>query len=227
MIKYMGGKVRLSKRIVAYLESIRKPGQPYVEPFVGGVSVIEKMTGVRVGLDISEGLINFYKGVQKGWVPPDNISEEEYRRIETDGNTDNPIYAFAGLACSFGGQFWQGYASDRGNRNYSATGKKRILRDRHLINGVTFSRMNYRTLNPDGCLIYCDPPYLGTKGYNGLGEFDSREFWDVMRKWRETNTVVISEYNAPDDFECVAEFDHFLSVRSKNGCEKRTERLFR
>ena len=227
MIRYMGGKVRLSKHIVAYLESIRQPGQTYVEPFVGGGSAIEKMTGVRVGLDINEALINFYKGIQKGWAPPDNISEEEYRRIKADGNTDDPIHAFAGLACSFGGRFWQGYARDGRGTNYSFAAKKRILRDRHLINEVTFSCRDYKTLNPDGCLIYCDPPYLGTKSYTGAGKFDSQEFWDVMRKWRETNTVVISEYSAPDDFECEMEFDHFLSLRSNNRSEKRTERLFR
>ena len=49
---------------------------------------------------------------------------------------------------------------------------------------------------PKNALIYCDPPYLNTKGY-GI-EFDHSHFYDWCRAQKEL--VLISEYQMPDDF---------------------------
>jgi len=55
---------------------------------------------------------------------------------------------------------------------------------------------------PANSLVYCDPPYRGSTGYDGW--FDSRAFWQWCRdKTREGHTVFVSEYKAPPDFECV------------------------
>lgn len=78
-----------------------------------------------------------------------------------------------------------------------------------------------------GCLIYCDPPYANTSGYRS-GDFDSAAFWQRVR-WLEGwgHTVIVSEYAAPDDFSCVWQQSVKANLRTRNGAESRTERLFR
>ena len=49
-----------------------------------------------------------------------------------------------------------------------------------------------------------------------------------MRKWSVNNDVYISEYQAPNDFECVLEIDTKTDIRNgKNQLDKRVEKLFR
>lgn len=51
-MRYVGGKFRISKQLTDFLKSVRKPGQIYVEPFVGGASVIRLMDDPRIGSDM-------------------------------------------------------------------------------------------------------------------------------------------------------------------------------
>ena len=87
---------------------------------------------------------------------------------------------------------------------------------------------DYRSVkidDPEG-LIYCDPPYKGTVGYedaiNNSG-FNHDEFYTWCEE--QKNLVVVSEYNMPADrFTCVWERAHVSSVSQTN--TKVTERLF-
>ena len=93
---------------------------------------------------------------------------------------------------------------------------------------VIFDFADYKTLSFSGCLVYCDPPYENTTKFTGTPDFDTEEFWDVMRKWSENNDVNISEYIAPDDFECVLEMQTKTDIRNRNNrMEKRVEKLFK
>ena len=47
-MKYVGSKNRLSKDILPLILKNRKPGQWYVEPFVGGANLIDKVDGNRI-----------------------------------------------------------------------------------------------------------------------------------------------------------------------------------
>ena len=75
---------------------------------------------------------------------------------------------------------------------------------------------------PAGAIIYCDPPYKGTAGYVANNDdFDHDEFYRWCREKSKTNPVFISEYTAPDDFECVYEFErrqnfNVSSVKTQN-----------
>jgi len=226
MIKYLGGKFRYSKQIAEILESLRKPGQTYLEPFVGGAWVVSKMSGVRIASDVNEAVINYYRHIQSGWVPPKELSREAYERIKAENDINDPMHVFALISCSFGSQYKVGFAICPTGRNFALVAHNGIMKRRHLIDDVIFNHCSYLDYKPVNCLIYCDPPYHNTKAYRGTGNFDHELFWDTMREWRKNNIVVISEYKAPNDFNCIKEFDHRLSIRSKNGCEKRIERLF-
>ena len=62
----------------------------------------------------------------------------------------------------------------------------------------------------------------------GTPDFNTEEFWDVMRNWSKNNDVYISEYVAPDDFECVLEIQTKTDIRNgKNQLDKRVEKLFK
>ena len=63
-------------------------------------------------------------------------------------------------------------------------------------------------------VIYCDPPYKGTEGYNV--EFDHQRFYAWIK--RQTVPVIISEYDMPSEFPVIAERPHRsrLSATSNN-----------
>lgn len=100
---YLGGKFRISKQLALFLESVRKPNQKYIEPFVGGANFITKINGERAAYDIHPQLIALYKELQKGWIPPENVSEEEYQ-LAKNGQLSDHLTGFIGFACSFSGK---------------------------------------------------------------------------------------------------------------------------
>lgn len=69
-MKYMGSKNRIAKHILPIILQDRKDGQWYVEPFVGGANMIDKVEGNRIGNDIHSYLIALHKAIQLGWKPP-------------------------------------------------------------------------------------------------------------------------------------------------------------
>jgi DNA adenine methylase len=79
-------------------------------------------------------------------------------------------------------------------------------------------------------VIYCDPPYQGTTKYSSK-TINYNEFWQWCRDLSGNNIVLVSEYNAPDDFECVwskttlANFDSNRDFDSNK--KKRIEKLFK
>lgn len=81
-MQYFGGKTKISKQLVEFLESKRKENQSYFEPFVGGLSVISKMSGLRIGNDYNKYLIALYKAIQDGYELPESITEEDYKYIK-------------------------------------------------------------------------------------------------------------------------------------------------
>ena len=81
--------------------------------------------------------------------------------------------------------------------------------------------MDYAALAiPRDAVVYCDIPYRGTADY-GM-DFDHDRFF----RWAASlpNPVYVSEYAAPDGWECVAEFRHASTLAS--GTSPVTERLF-
>jgi DNA adenine methylase len=142
-------------------------------------------------------------------------------------DVNNPITAFAMLGSSFFGKWVGGYTSCKGaSKNAALATKNTTLKYRKGIEGVDFRFKSYLDYTPVNMLIYCDPPYANTTKYKS-GKFNSEQFWQTMREWSVNNTVITSEYTAPDDFKIIHEFDHVLSIRSKKGCEPRIERLFK
>lgn len=81
-----------------------------------------------------------------------------------------------------------------------------------------------------GYVIYCDIPYKGSTKYSKTEEFPYEKFYDWVKEMSIHNTVLISEYNMPDEFTCIWEKEHKILIDSnKSSGDKdniRTERLF-
>lgn len=173
-------------------------------------------------------LIAMLKGTQLGYEFPSVVTEEEWRYARSHKEEDPVLTGFIGFGSSYGGRFFQGYARDsKGKRNYCNECKKSLEKLSPKIQKIEFLCMDYREVPlPDGCVVYCDPPYDGTKEYAGI-KFDSNAFWDYMREISQNHLVFISELNAPDDFIPIWEkkVTRTLDV-NKNNMFKSTEKIF-
>lgn len=244
-MKYMGSKARIASSILPLILQNREDGQWYVEPFGGGANVIDKVKGRRIYSDINPFLVSCFRGLTSGWVPPCEISRELYNDLRNKFNSNNfaisdmALIGYVGINGSYGGRWFDGgYAgvtsTREGNkRNYPLEAYKNVMAQIPSLEGVEFHCSNYKDLEiPPSSVIYCDPPYRGTKEYTfakGSG-FDSLEFWDWCRvKSLEGHQVFISEYEAPEDFICIWEKKVSSSLRANSkisGAKSSTEKLF-
>lgn len=228
-MQIFGGKAKLGPAIARILEGLRPPGAPFVEPFVGSANVTVHLSGERRASDVDGNLIALLEAVRDGWKPPARVSPRRYSDLLADRIDDPKLRAFIGYGCSWGGKWLGGYARSD-TQNYAESAARSLRRKAALLRGVQFRAADYRTLRPSGALVYCDPPYASTTAHSPgstLAEFDSQEFWDVVRKWSRTNVVIVSEYSAPPDFESIAAFPRKLSVQNASAAGARVERLFR
>ena len=227
-MKYMGSKSKHAKDLLPIILSARKPGQVYVEPFVGGANMIDKVIGERIGSDVHEYLIKTYVAITNGWTPPKDISEAEYKDIQKNKDKYPPeLVGYVGFQLSYAGKWFGGYRRDKiGKRNYSLEAYTNMMKQIPLIKGVKFYNNSFRQLViPDNSLIYCDPPYAGTTSYKD--KFDHEDFW----KWcdelvEQGHTVFVSEYNAPDGWKCVWQKQVTSSLTKETGSKTAVEKLF-
>lgn len=198
-MKYMGGKNRQSKKIVpVMLQHMSKHPEltTYIEPFAGACSVIEKIPSSyhRIGYDMNPHTIMAMIDVRDNPdTLPDSISEEEYRSMMRDD--PRHISSWVGFACSYGGKFRGGYARYKDD-NYAAEGKRSAIKQSPLLQGVELLVADYKGLNFNDCVIYCDPPYVGREGYKGT-RYDYNEFNDWCMEQARNNMVFVTEYRVP------------------------------
>lgn len=231
----MGSKNKYAKELLPIILKNRKVGQYYVEPFVGGFNLIDKVSGNRIANDKNYYLIELYRAIQQGWLPPETISEDQYKHIK-DNKDDYPPYlvGFVGFGCSFGGVWFSGYArgdSNKGkSRNYCNESRSNILNQRVGLDGVIINNLDYRHLIiPENSIIYCDPPYQGTKGYKD--KFDNDLFWKWLIELAEGGgdyEIYVSEYNAPEEyFECIWQKEVIVNINNNRKNKREIEKLFK
>lgn len=231
-MKYMGSKNRIAKHILPIMlkEMQDKGYTTWVEPFVGGANMIDKVPYCykRIGCDLNEHTIAAMLGI-RDFVEqlPETVSEEHYKKLK--GTEANPINSWIRYSCSFSGKFDNGYARDKTLRNYAQEQKNSALKQSPKIQSVEFICASYKDVKVESALIYCDPPYQGTTGYK-TGAFNHEEFFEWCREMKSKgNSVFVSEYNAPDDFELVwqGEIKTNFSSQRKEATHKAVEKLFK
>lgn len=230
-MRYLGGKTRNAKELTKVLNEYRKPNQLYFEPFAGGLSIATKMKSPMVLNDIHPALIKLYKSIQDNTFiyPQKFLTKHDYELCKSKMNLDNPMTAFIGFGLSYAGKWFGGYDTYYDNRDQ--VGKTTTMCINSLkkkfatnVKDAIFENKNYLEFSPKDMLIYCDPPYKNTTDYDFIGEFDTNEFWDTIRKWSKDNIVIISEFAAPKDFEEIFSKDY--KVQMCKDQQKVVEKLF-
>lgn len=216
-MRYLGGKSRLAKSIRdVILTRVESTDVTYYEPFAGGFGSFEIVAPKfrkAVAGDAHEDLTLMWEAVRTGWTPPDVVTEDEY--VELRHEEPSALRGFVGFGGSFGGKWFGGYA--RGGvtaagepRNHQAESARNVSGTRDNLIGVRWEVRNgdYRATCDDaqpGDVIYCDPPYANTTGYN-TGGFDHRAFWEWCDLQSERGVrVFVSEYSAPEHWTKVFE----------------------
>ncbi|NHE57965.1 DNA adenine methylase [Cyclobacterium plantarum] len=229
-MKYLGSKRRIAKYILPIILKDKNTNQIYIEPFAGGCNTLDKVQGKRVANDINFYLVEMYKALQNGWIPPNKIDLEEYKDIRNNkGKYPPELVGFVGFGCSFGGKWFGGYA--RGNnslgakRNYCDEAKRNLLKQIANLKDVKFINKSYDEIDyPKNSLIYCDPPYKDTTEY--MTKFDSLKFYDWVKDMTNQNhKVYFSEYSAPKEFKCIWSYNTTTNLNI-NQHSTRIEKLF-
>jgi DNA adenine methylase len=204
-VRYNGSKGKCTE-ITRIVNSLLRPGDLYWEPFLGAAKI---MQGVRweerFGSDADPNIVGLLNAVQAGWEPPSSVSEDEYKLWMSRRKTHvgDPMLGFVGYGCSFGARYFQGYArSKEGTVNFAASARTALLRQKPFLAGVKMFVDDYRNSSPyshQHVVIYCDPPYEGTKPVGAdLKPFDSAAFWEWAKVVaRAGHTVLVSEYKCP------------------------------
>lgn len=232
-MKYMGSKNRHARELLPFILEGRTDGQWYVEPFVGGGNMIDKVGGNRIGSDIHECLIEALVLIRDSADKlPDLVTEEEYAAAKEEPNKG--LRGYIGFAMSFGGKWFGGYRRDKAGmkgcvdnmRTQSRRSKQNALKQQPGLQGVQLVCTTYDHLwIPEGSIIYCDPPYANTTKYKD--SFDHVAFWQWCRdKVKEGHNVFVSEYSAPEDFTCVWQKTVNNTLVKDSGAKQGVEKLY-
>lgn len=237
----MGSKSRITKDIVPIIQQMIDSNgiKTYLEPFVGGANVIDKIRcDIKIGADANKYLIALLDRVKNKEPLLESVSRELYSEVRDkyrSGCYDDWYVGNIGFIASYNGRWFDGGYAPAGYekikngyryRDYYEESKRNIMAQQHSFQDVEFKAMDYRMHNPNGYLIYCDPPYKGTKQYEISKNFNYDEFWDVMRKWSLNNIVIVSELEAPKDFRCIWEKSVSRTMKSTDNTMRATEKMF-
>lgn len=238
-VRYQGGKARMAARLSAYMLVHTRKRDCYVEPFIGGGSVLEKMVPhfKRVyANDLREDVVLLWQAASQGWEPPEDVSQDLYESLRDA--PPSPLRGFVGVACSFASKWFGGYArgiSPNGvARNYAAEGRRAVLKRAAVLqvyaDRIAWSAQDYASLAPvvqPEVVVYCDPPYGETTSYKGLSAFDTAAFWNVQSAWADTGAkVFVSEYAAPPGWVSEVDINRHSSAALFSAGQRATERLF-
>lgn len=247
-MKYMGSKYRIAKHLVPILLNHMTPGMDYVEPFVGGANIIDKIPGNnrRIGYDNNPYLIAMFRELQSGRSFPMDIDKSLYdaaRHVYNGRETefkhimemDEAMLGWIGFMASANGRFFDGGFSGKSHtktgiiRDYVSESIRNVMAQD--LSGIIFRHSDYKDIVLEKpSLIYCDPPYRGTKQYDTSKGFDYDFFYQWCRlKKQEGHTVIVSEYSMPDDFVCIWEKEVSSSLKANGQISGRTistEKIF-
>lgn len=196
---YVGGKLRLSKRLVQLIAEV--PHTLYAEPFVGMGGVFFRRTSrpkCEIINDISEDVVTLFRILQRHYQSfLDELkwrlsSRAEFQRLtsaEPATLTDLERAArflylqrsgFGGkvIGRTFGIDYQQG-------ARFNLTKLVPMLEEVHeRLAGVIIERLPFDDFicrhDRPGALFYLDPPYLGTEHYYGPGVFSAADY-EVLR----------------------------------------------
>lgn len=250
---YQGGKYRFIKHITPIIQAEidKHQARHFISPFCGACNIESAIVHTdKTCNDKNAYIIRMWQELQQGREFPSTVTEEQYKHVRDHKDEDPALTGFIGAGCSYAGTWFYGYARDRRGRTMRtpqsvATMDGRIYRNfareakdsnkRMMQAGLkhaVFTAGDYRDVEiPPDTVMYCDPPYANTLGYDGAKGFESAEFWACMDELLDNTpnlSIFVSEQTAPNGWrevwrkECLQE----VNKTPKNAGRRRVERLF-
>lgn len=214
----------------------------FVDLFGGGMNVVSVIPSCerKVAVEYNKYIVALWKELQINGIVhiPTEVSEEMYYDVKNDyinhgGKYEDYIIGYAGVCCSFGASWFNGYAKfnpkkkeDHIKEAYNSL--KKQVETFIDLEDTQFHNCSYDEINlADNAIVYCDPPYASTKKYES--DFDNEAFWEWARRVsKKVKHLYISEYGAPDDFKCVWQMKKKDGLGRKEGQKQKIkiEKLF-
>ena len=158
-------------------------------------------------------LIALLQYAQNGGTFPNEVTREHYKDVCLNQNTgkyEDWYVGAIGFLASYNGRYFDGgYAktvvTKNGiTRNYYDEAKRNLESQAIKLKGIYFINCDYKMFSEvKGTLIYCDIPYKDTTQFSINKNFNYDSFWEWARNMSKNNIVVVSELQAPNDFECI------------------------
>jgi len=233
-MRYMGSKRLLAKHILPIMLKDRLFSQTYVEPFVGGANILDKVIGSRLACDASIETILALQYIQNIENQSDfptnrnNFSEGDYKQAKIEAKTNKtPRNSYIGYALSYAGQYYAGFVKDKINkRDYVNEAYRNALKQSKLIQDVSLVCCDYSELTiPDNSIVYCDIPYKSTTKYK-TQDFDYDKFYSWCLENSRKYKIYISEYSMPKEFLLLWSKEVNSSLTANTGGKKAVEKLF-
>lgn len=235
-MKYVGSKNKISKELAPIIQSYITPEtKGYLEPFVGGANMIDKIKHHnKIGSDIHKELIallDFTKN--KSEYLPSSITKDEYMSVRDNKDLYDDWYVgLVGFCGSYNAKYFGGYAGEcntkQGVRYYDQEAIRNLKKQSENLKDILFlnkSFLDYSEEDIVNYVIYCDIPYRNTTKY-ATNTFPYSEFYEWCIRMSKNNTVLVSEYNMPDEFKCVWSKECRVFLNKNNNSKQRVEKLF-
>ena len=223
----------------------------FFDCFGGGMNVISEIPSKnKVACDTNYYIVDLWTKIRDNGLDslelPKNSDEltfapyEDIRQsyLNNDNRYCDYLIGFVGSACSYGGAWFNGYAHFNPNKNEdhikeAYNGLKKQVETFKYLDSTAFWWRSYHDLGneikiPENSVLFCDPPYMGTKKYES--DFDHFVFWHWVRQRSiDGYKVLVTEYNAPDDFKCIWQAkkkDGMGTTKTGNKQNTKIEKLF-
>lgn len=242
-MKYMGSKASIAQYILPFIQEYMFVNniETYIEPFIGGANMIDKVKCKnKIGSDINSHLVALLQHVQKNIEDlPGDVDYELYQDVKANQTTGKYPEWYIGAVEFLAGYNGRGFEASYAKpinkidsngkhiiRNYYDEAKRNLIAQVPNLKDIDIRCCSYEAYsNTKNALIYCDPPYRNTKVYSRKITFDHDKFWNWVREMSKNNIVLISEEQAPSDFDILWEQEVTRTIRAT---EKKTatEKLF-
>lgn len=210
---FQGSKSKYTKDIIPILIKEIKQYDPklVIDGMCGGCNVISEIPDTfddypyyldKHAYDINPYLIDLYKYAKAypdKW--PETITREDWDKAKNHPEQCEPWFvALVAYFTSYSARGFGGGFAMNGTRDYYHERLRNFQTQIPKLATVWFECKSVFDIDTEHCLIYLDPPYANTKGYDYCKNFDHEKFWQKVRELSQNNRVIVSEQTAPEDF---------------------------
>ena len=229
---YQGSKTKYAKEIVPILQKyIDDNGiTVFIDGMCGGCNIIDKIKcETRNAIDINEYLIALYEYavIWGDGQYPETITREMWDSCKNHPEDNHKwLVGLVEFFASYSARGFVGGYALNGTRDYYTERLNNFKKQIPNLQGINFCCSDINNVYSTDALFYLDPPYKNTKKYGVSKNFDYDKFWNKVRDLSKDNIVIVSEQEAPDDFEIIWEKDVKRNCFG-SGTKSAKERLFK